>query len=142
MTRTATGGTSILVLALMSLSSMTSAHTSAEPRTTPHPEPRVIVTVAAMKGPHDRAAVQRSAREAWGPIVRCYKELGRGERGKLTVRLEISATGKTIGARRLGSTLNDDVSACVTTALRNKGMPKAGAGSSATLEVQLAPGDE
>ncbi len=88
-----------------------------------HPEPRVIVTVTALKGGHDRAAVQRSARESWGGIVRCYKRHGKRQRGTLELRLEISAAGKVVAARRLGSTLNDEVSACLASVLRERAMP-------------------
>jgi hypothetical protein len=106
-----------------------------------HPEPRVIVTVTALKGGHDRAAVQRSARESWGGLVRCYKQHGKRQRGTLELRLEISAAGRVIGARRLGSTLNDEVSACLATVLRERPMPDGPSGSTATVEVELAPGD-
>ena len=100
------------------------------------------VTVTDLKGAHDRSAVQRSARESWGHIVRCYKQLGRRESGTLTVRLEISADGKVVAARRLGSTLNDEVSSCLASVLRARTMPGARTGSTATVELQLAPGDD
>jgi hypothetical protein len=106
-----------------------------------HPEPRVIVTVSALKGGHTRAAVQHAARESWGGIVRCYKRHGKRQRGALELRLEISAAGKVVGTRRLGSTLNDDVSACLATVLGNQPMPAGRSGSTATVEVELAPGD-
>jgi len=113
---------------------------ASEPKA-PHPEPRVIVTVTALEGAHDQQAVQRSAREAWGRIVRCYKESGRRERGKLVLRLDISARGKAVGVRRLQSSLNDRVSACLAETLRRKALPRASGGSRATVEIQLAPGD-
>ena len=113
----------------------------ATPARADHPEPRVIVSVTDLKGGHDRAAVQHSARESWGGIVACYKRHGKRQRGTLQLRLEISAAGKVIGARRLGSTLNDDVSACLTGVLRERPMPESPSGSTATIEVELAPGD-
>ena len=106
-----------------------------------HPEPRVIVTVTDLQGAHDAEEVQRAARETWGGLVRCYKQLGRREAGKLTVRLEITAAGKVVGTKRLGSTLNDAVAGCVTGVLRDRTMPGARSGSTATIELQLAPGD-
>lgn len=106
-----------------------------------HPEPRVIVTVSALKGGHALAAVQHAARESWGGIVRCYKRHGKRQRGSLELCLEISAAGKVVGTRRLGSTLNDDVSACLATVLGNQPMPAGRSGSTATVEVELAPGD-
>lgn len=106
-----------------------------------HPEPRVIVTVTAVRGGHDRDEVQRSARESWGGIVRCYKQLGKRERGTLTLRLEIAAHGKVVGARRVGSTLNDEVSVCLSRVLRDRAMPSGQSGSTVTINVELAPGD-
>lgn len=106
-----------------------------------HPEPRVIVTVTDLKGGHDRAAVQRSARESWAGIVRCYKQHGKRQSGTLELRLEIAAAGKVIAARRLSSTLNDDVSTCVAGVLRERAMPDGRSGSTATVAVELAPGD-
>jgi hypothetical protein len=107
-----------------------------------HPEPRVIVSVTELNGAHDRDAVQRAARESWGRIVRCYKQLGGRASGTLKLRLEISARGKVASARRLSSTLNDEVSECLAGVLRDRPMPDASAGSTATVELQLAPGDD
>lgn len=121
---------------------LVSQNSAAETTRAPHPEPRVIVTVTALKGPHDRARVQHAARTTWGRIVRCYKELGQRERGKLSLRLEISARGKVIGARKLQSTLNEELDACLVKTLGSKDMPPASSGSTASIEIQLAPGDE
>ena len=49
----------------------------------PHPEPRVIVNVVSVRGPHTPAAVQRAARFGWGRIVRCYKSVDPSIKGKL-----------------------------------------------------------
>jgi hypothetical protein len=106
-----------------------------------HPEPRVIVNVTALQGGHDRDAVERSAREGWGGIVRCYKRHGKSQRGTLELRLEISAAGRVVGTRRLGSTLNDEVSVCLASVLRERAMPDGRSGSTATVKVELAPGD-
>jgi hypothetical protein len=107
-----------------------------------HPEPRVIVTVTAIRGGHDRDEVQQRARESWGGIVRCYKQLGKRERGTLSLRLEIAAHGKVVGARPVGSTLNDDVSGCLVAVLRERAMPSGQSASTATISVELAPGDK
>jgi hypothetical protein len=125
-------GTALLLTTVMLVAALARAD---------HPEPRVIVSVTDLKGGHDRAAVQHAARESWGGIVACYKRHGKRQRGTLELRVEISAAGKVIGARRLGSTLNDDVSACLTGVLRQRPMPESRSGSTATLEVELAPGD-
>ena len=106
-----------------------------------HPEPRVIVIVTDLKGGHDRDGVQRAAREAWGGIVRCYKQHGKRERGTLELRLEISAAGKVVGARRVSSSLNDEVSTCLARVLRERAMPEGASGSTAVVSVELAPGD-
>jgi hypothetical protein len=106
-----------------------------------HPEPRVIVTVTELKGGHERAAVQRTARESWGGIVRCYKQHGKRQRGTLELRVEISPAGKIIGTRRLSSTLNDEVSSCLVRLLRDRAMPEGSAASTALISVELSPGD-
>lgn len=106
-----------------------------------HPEPRVIVTVTALKGGHDREAVQRAAREGWGAIVRCYKQHGKRQRGTVELSLEISPAGKIIGARRVASTMNDEVAACLARAFRERGMPESSSPSTALISVELAPGD-
>lgn len=137
-------GVAALLLATLALSDARAAANemaAPEPRAG-HPEPRVIVTVTGLKGAHDHAEVQRSARASWAGIVRCCKQLGGRKGGTLTVRLEISATGKVVGTRRLASTLNDEVSSCLTSVLRDRTMPGAVAGSTATVALQLAPGDE
>src|SRR4029453_6637972 len=74
----------------------------------PHPEPRVIVSVTRVRGPHDPKAVETAARTAWGRIVRCYKRTKHGRklpRGTVVARVEIRANGDVIGARRRGGTL-------------------------------------
>lgn len=132
----------LLFTTLTLASMMAVAHEGSSPEPSAgHPEPRVIVTVTELDGPHDRAAVQRSARESWGAIVRCYKQLGGRKSGKLDVRLEISGTGKVVAARRLSSTLNDEVSGCLAQVLRDRAMPGAAASSIAMVELRLAPGD-
>jgi hypothetical protein len=120
---------------------LTTAALATAPGYASHPEPRVIVTVTAMRGGHNRDEVQRAARESWGGIVRCYKQLGKRERGTLTLRLEIAAQGKVVAARRVGSTLNDAVSSCLAGVLSDRAMPSGRSGSTATISVELAPGD-
>jgi hypothetical protein len=111
----------------------------------PHPEPRVIVTVTSMDGPHERGAVQRAARETWAGIVRCYKEFGRRLQGVIVLELRISERGKVVDARRGNggdSKLNSEISDCVMRVLRTKAMPEAAGASTATLEIRLAPGND
>lgn len=113
----------------------------ASPAAAYHPEPRVIVTVTELKGGHQRDAVERAARETWGGIVRCYNQYGKRQRGELRLRLEIAPTGKVAGVRRVSTTLNDEVSKCLTGVLRDRAMPGGNSGSSATISIELAPGD-
>jgi hypothetical protein len=107
-----------------------------------HPEPRVIVNVTQVKGPHARAEVERSARLAWGRIVGCYKSIDKQAKGHLELELVVSGAGKVSDARRTGSTLrNQKLAACLTKALDGLAMPKAAARSIARAEIHVAPGD-
>ena len=110
----------------------------------PHPHPRVIVKVERLRGGHARAAVERSARLAWGRIVACHHAAkARGDKGKGTVevRLEVSGAGKIIGARRLRADVDGELAGCVVRALRQLSMPTARHGSTADVSVWVAPGD-
>jgi hypothetical protein len=108
----------------------------------PHPEPRVIVSVLSVRGPHRQTEVERSARLAWGRIVKCYKSIDQQARGKVAVELVVSSSGKVTRSKRLGSTLkNGELTACLTNTMKGLSMPKARAGSTAKAEIHVAPGD-
>lgn len=108
----------------------------------PHPEPRVIVNVTRVQGPHAAAGVQRAARFGWGRIVRCYKASDRRAKGKVMLEAVVSGEGSLTGARQKSSTLgNPELSACLTGCLTGLSMPKADAASTVTIEIQVAPGD-
>ncbi len=108
----------------------------------PHPEPRVIVNVLSVEGPHRREAVEHSARLAWGKIVHCYKAIDRHAKGKLEFDLALSRAGRVERARLVASTLEDPRwGACLSEAYRGLSMPKADADSLAHTEIRLAPGD-
>lgn len=107
----------------------------------PHPEPRVIVNVKSVDGPHPADAVQRAARETWAYLVRCYKKHAKRQRGQVVLELRISAIGTVRGAKKINSTFSDALSQCVAEALQRKPMPVASGSSSALVEVRLAPGD-
>jgi hypothetical protein len=108
----------------------------------PHPEPRVIVNVTGVRGPHAIAAVQRAARFGWGRIVRCYKAIDRHAKGRILIEARVSAAGSLTGSRQASSTLDSaKLSTCLTECLRGLPMPKAAAASTATIEIQVAPGD-
>jgi hypothetical protein len=107
-----------------------------------HPEPRVVVNVTSVKGPHVRKEVERAARLAWGRIVSCYEATGGQTKGLVEFELGLASTGQVIEAKRTRSTLrNQKLEACLTRAWNGLSMPKARAGSIARAELQLAPGD-
>jgi hypothetical protein len=107
-----------------------------------HPEPRVIVNVLSVQGPHEREAVQRAARNAWGRIVSCYKSVGQRKRGSVALELTISADGRVPSARRSGGSLaNPDLAACLSAVMKRVEMPAAPARSRVLTEIELGPGD-
>jgi hypothetical protein len=108
----------------------------------PHPEPRVVVNVLSVRGPHPRPDVERSARLGWGRIVSCYNSLGQRTRGMVEVELVVSGDGRVSAVRRRRSTLKSpELAQCLTNALRRLAMPKAHARSTAVTEIHVAPGD-
>jgi hypothetical protein len=108
----------------------------------PHPEPRIIVNVLSVRGPHTRAEVERSARRGWGKIVRCYKSIDDGARGAVEAELIVAGSGKVTSARRTRTTLkNRELATCVAKAMKGLAMPKARARSIASVEIRVAPGD-
>jgi hypothetical protein len=108
----------------------------------PHPEPRVIVNVISVRGPHERAEVERAARRAWGRIVSCYKTIDQSARGTVELELVVAGTGKVTAARRTRSTLeNGELASCLTDAMKGLSMPKAASRSTAKTEIRVAPGD-
>jgi hypothetical protein len=112
-----------------------------EPRA-PHPEPRVIVNVLSVRGPHARPEVERSARLAWGKIVSCYNALGERTRGMVELELAISGNGRVTAVRRTRSTLKTgELAGCLARTMRRVSMPKASGRSSAITEIHVAPGD-
>ena len=115
------------------------------PPRTPHPEPRVIVAVQKVRGPHDRGAVERAARLGWGRIVGCHKAAGaRGvvARGTIKVRLEVSAAGTVQHVKRVASELDGETSKCLVRAMRKVPMPRARRGSTVDASIRVAPGDK
>jgi hypothetical protein len=102
----------------------------------------VIVNVLSVRGPHERSAVERSARLAWGRIVSCYNALGERRRGRVEIDLAISSDGRVTAARRTHSTLKTrELARCLSSAMRRVSMPKASGRSSALTEIHVAPGD-
>jgi hypothetical protein len=115
--------------------------TEEQPRT-PHPEPRVVVNVLAVKGPHKPERVQHDARFGWKRFVRCYRASGAKERAVVTLELALSGEGSVTRARSIVFEPKDrKLASCLVEALPGLAMPKAPADSTADVEVQLSPGD-
>lgn len=107
-----------------------------------HPEPRVIVNVTSVKGPHPRKDLERAARLTWGRIVSCYEATAGKAKGVVQFQLAVAGTGQVTGAKRTRSTFkNPKLEECLTQALKAAPMPRARAGSMAQAEIHLAPGD-
>ena len=107
-----------------------------------HPEPRVIVNVLSVRGPHVQAKVQHAARFGWKRIVRCYKASGAKRPAIVRLGLELSSEGQVSDAWS-GSAQPEHraLSTCLASGLQGLAMPKASASSTADLEIRLAPGD-
>ncbi len=128
----------MLLLAVTMLSAQVTRAGESRPR---HPEPRVIVNVLSVRGPHDRDGIERSARLGWGRIVRCYRASG-AAKVVLTFELVVSGSGMVERARRTHSSTRDhELGHCLASALTKLTMPKARARSIAMIEIRLAPGD-
>jgi hypothetical protein len=108
-----------------------------------HPEPRVIVNVLSVNGPHDPAKVQHSARFGWSRIVRCYKKTGARKSVVVAMELLVSREGNVASASGDGNDSNhQELSQCLAESLPGLSMPKAEANSKASIEIRLAPGDK
>ena len=111
-----------------------------------HPDPRVIVDVLNVTGPHKRADVEREARKAlWGKIIGCYLPAAAkipGLRGETTLTFRVGAGGD-VGAVRAGSsTLGDaELVACFEQLVGGLSLPKAPSASEASMQIHVAPGD-
>lgn len=109
----------------------------------PHPEPRVIVNVLSVSGPHVPLEVQRAARLAWGRIIRCYKSIDNGAKGRLELELRVSQAGSVARVRLGPSTLDSaELVRCLADSMQGLAMPRASADSTADIEIHVAPGDK
>ncbi|HEU4536678.1 MAG TPA: AgmX/PglI C-terminal domain-containing protein [Polyangiaceae bacterium] len=111
-----------------------------------HPEPRVVVDVLNVSGPHKRAELEaESRRSLWGKIVGCYRPAAQkkpGLKGDATLKLRVGAGGNVGAVRPEGSTFGDDeLVACFQRHVAALAMPKAAADSDVTLQIHVAPGD-
>lgn len=112
-----------------------------------HPDPRVIINVERVKGPHRPEDLQRLARRNhWIQVIRCYR-LGAYKdptlRGWSKAVIGVSKNGTVKGARLLETQLADrEVAECIVEKLSSLKLPKARSGSNAWLELRVSPGDE
>ncbi len=112
-----------------------------------HPDPRVIINVTKVKGPHDAAKIQQLLRRNhWIQVVRCYRlgaykdsELRGWARGTVTVKKD----GKIHDTRLVSTDLADkEVAGCMVQRLAQAAMPAAAKKSQAWIEMHVGPGDE
>jgi hypothetical protein len=112
-----------------------------------HPDPRVVVNVDRVVGPHDKATVQRLARRNfWIEVVRCYR-LGFYKdhelRGWTKARMVVAANGKVRSTKRIETELDDpQVSSCMIDKLKTLRFPAARAASRVELSLRVGPGDD
>jgi hypothetical protein len=111
-----------------------------------HPEPRVIVDVLKVAGPHDRDDLERDARRLlWGKIVSCYKpaaHLRPKLRGEVVLKLRAGAHGDVSSVRKVRATLPDaGVVGCWSKRVREISLPRASRASDVTIQIHIAPGD-
>jgi hypothetical protein len=111
-----------------------------------HPEPRVVVDVLNVAGPHQRAEIEREARRAlWAKVIACYRPAAAkkpGLRGEATLKFRVSAEGAVSGVRPERSNLGDDeIVACFRGHVAGLALPKAPAASDVAMEIHVAPGD-
>lgn len=112
-----------------------------------HPDPRVIVNVDRVRGPHDKNALQREARKYhWINVVRCYR-LGAYKddnlRGWTKIFTTVTRGGAIHKPRLVETELKDnDVAQCIIKRLHTLKLPRAGRASQVNLSVKVSPGDE
>ncbi|HEU5072988.1 MAG TPA: hypothetical protein VFU02_02430 [Polyangiaceae bacterium] len=100
------------------------------------------MNVVSVRGPHAPLEVQRAARLAWGRIIRCYKSIDNGAKGKTELELQVSKSGTVASVRAGPSTLdNAALVRCLADTMRGLAMPRASADSTADIEIHVAPGD-
>ncbi len=112
-----------------------------------HPDPRVIVNVDKVQGPHDAKRLQRSARRYhWINVVRCYR-LGAYKdphlRGWTKAVVTVDRNGRVRRPRLLETKLKDDaVARCMVKRLGKLRLHRARKISRVWLSMRVGPGDE
>jgi hypothetical protein len=112
-----------------------------------HPDPRVIVNIDKVDGPHEQQMLQRIARKYhWINAVRCYR-LGAYKdlelRGWTHATMTVSTAGRVLRPKLSKTELEDDaVSKCIVDKLRTLKFPRAKKSSKAWIDIRVGPGDE
>jgi hypothetical protein len=112
-----------------------------------HPDPRVIIDVARVKGPHDPKELQRLLRRNhWIHVVRCYR-LGAYKhpelRGWTKTVVTVSRAGEIIKTRVLETELDEEaVAECMAEKLRAMKVSGQKSASQAWIDMKVGPGDE
>jgi hypothetical protein len=112
-----------------------------------HPNPRVIVDIASLRGPHSKKKVLRRARRwHWTQAVNCYRigyHLDHELRGWTSVTVRLRANGS-VRSSKLGRTelANKEVAQCLADKLATIRFAGARAGSRVVFRVRLGPGDD
>lgn len=112
-----------------------------------HPDPRVIVNLERIQGPHPAAEVLRLARRNhWIQVVRCYR-LGAYKdpnlRGSTKALVSLGRRGEVRSAKLLETDLADRaVADCMVEKMRGLSFPAARGTSTARFELRVGPGDE
>ncbi len=112
-----------------------------------HPDPRVIVNIDKVEGPHDEKKLLRVSRKYhWINVVRCYR-LGaykdRELRGWTHARAVVSTAGRILRPKLLKTELDDEeVAKCVVDKLRTLKLPRGPKSSKVWYDIRVGPGDE
>lgn len=111
-----------------------------------HPDPRVIVNVVKVAGPHAGADLQREMRrQLWGKIIACYRPgalKNQALAGWTTVRFDVARTGKPRPGKLVKTTLKDkQVARCLAKVVAKAPLVPAKRASTVTAELYVAPGD-
>jgi hypothetical protein len=136
----------LLLAAVALVPGVSFAERPAPPQRRDHPDPRVIVDVLSVNGPHKRGELEREARRAlWGKIIGCYLPSAAkkpGLRGEATLKFRVSARGDVGAVRPEGSTFGDaEIVTCLQQLVAGLTMPRAAADSDAAMQIHVAPGD-
>jgi hypothetical protein len=112
-----------------------------------HPAPKVIIDVAKGGGGLSSAEIQRVLRRNfWIKVVECYGLAAYKEpklRGTASLTIAIAPSGAIGSARVKQTSFNEpEVPRCLAERVKGIALPKAKKRSSASVDIQIGPGDE